>query len=166
VPTKSERRRRTLASGRIVGWQASPVLDFVIGRGCSTSHKSNEPTRLLLSFGTNCPPNLRQAKSTRRNRLGDAYQPNPASSCADPFDATQYHPPMIGHSHRESGSDETWKNDIEFYNCKFKRHSAYIVAKPCLTFLWQTPTLYLKDHPRNQSWDSVDDLLRRLIAAR
>ncbi|MBP7051889.1 MAG: hypothetical protein KBE65_12820 [Phycisphaerae bacterium] len=112
------------------------------------------------------PRNLRQAKSTRRNCLGDAYQPNPASPCADPFDAAHYHLPMIGHSHRESDSDEKWKKDIEFYNSKFRRHSAYIVAKPCLTFIWQTPTLYLKDHPRNQSWDSVGDLLRRLIAAR
>lgn len=111
-------------------------------------------------------PSLRQAKSTRRNRLGDAYQPNRASPCADPFDAAHYHPPMIGHSHRESNSDENWKNDIEFYNSKFKRHAAYLVAKPCSTFLGQTPTLYLQDHPRNQSWDSVDDLFRRLVAAR
>jgi hypothetical protein len=111
------------------------------------------------------PANLRQAKSTRRNRLGDAFQPDPASSCADPFDAAHYHPPMIGHSHRETASHDNWKKDIEFYNSKFKRHSVYVVEKPDLTFLWQTPTLYLKDHPRNQSWDSVDDLLVKLVEA-
>jgi hypothetical protein len=69
---------------------------------------------------------------------------------------------MIGHSHRTKASDDNWKNDIEFYN-RFKRHSADVIAKPNLTFLWQTPTLYLKDHPRNQSWDNVDDLLARLV---
>ncbi len=69
------------------------------------------------------PANLRQAKATRRNRLGDAFEPNPASSCADPFDAAHYHPPMVGHSHHETASDDNWKKDIEFFNRQFKRHS-------------------------------------------
>lgn len=112
------------------------------------------------------PAHLRQAKTTRRNRLGDAFQPNPASSCADPFDADHYHPPMIGHSHHETAWDDNWKKDIEFYNGLFGRHSVYLVAKPELTFLWQTPTLFLNNHPRNDSWPSVDALLRRLVTAR
>lgn len=111
-------------------------------------------------------PHLQQAKSTRRNRLGDAFQPNLDSSCADPFDAAHYYPPMLGHSHHTTASDANWKNDIEFYNSSFKRHSVYLVANPELTFLWQTPTLYLREHHRNQSWESVDALLRRLIVAR
>jgi hypothetical protein len=109
--------------------------------------------------------NLRQAKATRRNRLGDAFQANPASSCVDPFDADHYYTPMIGHSHHETARDETWKKDIEFFNSRFKRHSVYLAANPERTFLWQTPTLFLSHHPRNQSWDSVDELLRRLITA-
>lgn len=112
------------------------------------------------------PANLRQAKTTRRNRLGDAFQPNPASSCTDQFDADHYHPPMIGHSHHETAMDDNWKKDIEFFNPLFRRHSVYLVANPELTFLWQTPTLYLNNHPRNQSWESVDELLRRLVSAR
>ena len=112
------------------------------------------------------PANLRQAKTTRRNRLGDAFQPNPASSCADPFKAAHYHPPMIGHSHHETARDGNWKKDIEFVNRLFARHSVYVVARPKLTFLWQTPTLFLNHHPRNQSWGSVNKLLRRLVAAR
>lgn len=74
--------------------------------------------------------------------------------------------PMIGHSHHETARDDTWKKDIEFYNGLFGRHSVYLVAKPELTFLWQTPTLFLNDHPRNQRWESVDELLRRLVAGR
>ncbi|OWK40478.1 hypothetical protein [Fimbriiglobus ruber] len=108
------------------------------------------------------PANLRQAKTTRRNRLGDAFQPNIASSCADPFDAAHYHTPMVKHSHHMTATDDTWKNDIEFFNSLLKRHSVYLVAKPEFTFLWHTPTLFLKDHPRNQSWESVDDLLVKL----
>jgi hypothetical protein len=33
------------------------------------------------------PAHVRQAKSTRRNRLGDVYQPNPSSPGANPWDA-------------------------------------------------------------------------------
>ena len=58
---------------------------------------------------------LRQAKSTRRNRLGDAYQPNPSSPCLDPWDAVHYYPPMVGHSHHVTAADDGWKNDIEFF---------------------------------------------------
>lgn len=112
------------------------------------------------------PANLRQAKSTQRNRLGDAFQPNPASSCAGPFDADHYHPPMIGHSHHVDATDENWKKDIEFLNSKFERHSVYLVANPELTFLWQTPTMYLKDHPRNRAWGSVGTLLSKLTMAK
>lgn len=112
------------------------------------------------------PAHLRRAKSTRHNRLGDAFQPNPAASCADLFDADHYHPPMIGHSHHETTGDDNWRKDIEFYNSQFRRHSVYLVANPELTFLWQTPTLFLNHHHRNQSWESVDKLLGRLVAAR
>jgi hypothetical protein len=112
------------------------------------------------------PSSLRLAKSTRRNRLGDAYQPNPASSCADPFDAAHYHTPVVGHTHHVDAADDTWKKDIEFYHSNFKRHAPHLVAKPELTFLWQTPTMYLKDHPRNKTWDSVGALLSKLTMAK
>jgi hypothetical protein len=112
------------------------------------------------------PASLRQAKSTRRNRLGDAFQPNPTSSCGDPLDAAHYHPPMVGHSHRRTAATEDWKKDIEFSNAQFGRHAAYLVADPAFTFLWQTPALFLEHHPRNQGWESVDILLTRLIASR
>lgn len=110
------------------------------------------------------PTSLRQAKSTRRNRLGDAFQPNPTSSCGDPRDAAHYHPPMVGHSHHRTARADDWKKDIEFSNAQFGRHAAYLVADPEFTFLWQTPALFLEHHPRNQSWDSVDELLQGLIA--
>lgn len=111
---------------------------------------------------TALPTQTRTAKSTRRNRLGDAYQPSPASSCADPFDAAHYYTPVVGHSHHLNQADDNWKKDIEFYNSKFKRHASYLVANSDLTFLWQTPTMFLKDHPRNKTWKSVAKLLSKL----
>ena len=41
-------------------------------------------------------------------------------------------------------------------------HVRALVAKPELTFIWQSPTMYLKEHPRNQSWEIVDELLAKL----
>jgi len=111
------------------------------------------------------PVGLRLAKSTRRNRLGDAYQPNPSSGCTDPFDADHYFPPMVGHSHRPTAGHDGWKDDIEFYHAAFKRHPVLLVAKPELTFLWQTPLLFLGNHPRNKTWDSVSALLSKLQPA-
>ncbi len=105
------------------------------------------------------PGQLRQAKSTRRNRLGDAYQPNPSSSCLDAWDAAHYHPPMVCHSHHVTAADDGWKNDIEFFHPTFKRHSVLLVAKPELTFIWQTPLLFLNEHPRTKTWASVGALL-------
>ena len=105
---------------------------------------------------------LRQAKSTRRNPLGDAYQPDPASACQDVFDAAHYHPPMVGHNHHVTASHDCWKNDIEFFPAPFKRHPVLLVAKPKLTFLWQTPLLFLDDHPRNKTWDGVKPLFQNL----
>jgi hypothetical protein len=111
------------------------------------------------------PAHVRQAKSTRRNRLGDVYQPNPSSPCADPWDAAHYYPPLVGHSHHLTASDDNWKKDIEFYHSNFKRRAPYLVAKPELTFLWQTPMLYLDEHPRNLTRDNVKALLSRLKMA-
>jgi hypothetical protein len=105
-----------------------------------------------------------QAKSTRLSRLGDAFEPNSAATYAGPHKAKYYHPPMVGHSHRATAPDERWKQDIEYSHPGFRRHAAHLVARPELTFLWQTPTLFLEHHPRNRSWASVDELLRQLIA--
>ena len=44
----------------------------------------------------------------------------------------------------------------------FKRHSVLLVAKPELTFIWQTPLLFLDEHPRNKTWTSVGALLSKL----
>ena len=73
---------------------------------------------------------LRQAKSTRRNRLGDAYQPNPSSPCLDPWDAVHYYPPMVGHSHHVTAADDGWKNDRNFSHPPFKRHSVLLSPSP------------------------------------
>src|SRR4051812_16390672 len=108
------------------------------------------------------PPHGGRQSSPRRNRLGDVYQPNPSSPCADPWDAAHYYPPLVGHSHREPASDDTWKKDIEFYHSNFKRRAPYLVAKPELTFLWQTPMLFVDEHPRNLTWNSVKALLLKL----
>jgi hypothetical protein len=108
------------------------------------------------------PQTLRRAKSTRTNHLGDAYQPNPASGCSDPFDTAHYHPPMLGHSHHQTESDDGWVNDIEFFHAGFGRHPVLLVAKPALTFLWQTPLLFVDSHPRNKTWDNLHALLGRL----
>jgi hypothetical protein len=110
-------------------------------------------------------PELRAAKSTRRNRLGDLYQPDPATGSLDPFDPAYYYPPIVGHSHRPTAADGGWKKDIDFYHPTFQRRPVLLVAKPELTCLWQTPLLYLKDHPRNKTWDSPAALLTKLIEA-
>lgn len=111
------------------------------------------------------PPALRRTKSTRTNSLGDAYQPNPASASTDPFDAARYHPPMLGHSHHRTESDDGWVNDIEFFHEGFGRHPVLLVAKSERTFLWQTPLLYVDSHPRNKTWDNLPALLARLRGA-
>jgi hypothetical protein len=108
------------------------------------------------------PDHVRQGKNSRYNRLGDVYQPNPTSPCVDPWGAAHYFPPLIGHSHRETATDNGWKKDIEFFHKKFKRRAPYLVAKPDVTFLWQTPMLYLDEHPRNLTWGSIQSLLSKL----
>jgi hypothetical protein len=116
----------------------------------------------MAELWASLPAPLRLAKSAKRNRLGDAYQPNPKSTCLDPFDANHYYPPSVGHSHRKNVLDDTWKRDVEFYDRSFKRHDVYLVAKPELTFLWQTPLLYVKSHPRNRTWETMGELLSAL----
>ncbi|AWM39808.1 hypothetical protein [Gemmata obscuriglobus] len=148
-------------------WNGSWLAGFTSPRLCGRTWlfylaQVEQVHRTAAALWNALPADLRLAKTTRRNRLGDAFQPNSASSCADTFDADHYHPPMIGHSHHETARDDNWKKDIEFFNPLFGRHSVYLVANPELTFLWQTPTLYLKDHPRNQSWESVDELMAKL----
>lgn len=112
-------------------------------------------------------PQTRKAKTTRRNPLGDIYEPNPSSLCDDPFDAAHYHPPMIGHSHHQEQSDDKWLKDIEFHHKKFGRRPPAIAAKPQLTFLWQTPLLFVDPdkHARNQTWSSMAELLDSLRMA-
>lgn len=112
------------------------------------------------------PVPIRSAKTTRRNPLGDVYQPDPASGCSDPHDIAHYHAPMVGHSHHQTVDDHGWHNDIEFFHNGFKRYPVLLVAEPSLTFLWQTPRLYVDRHERNDTWDSVPALLLRLRAAR
>lgn len=116
----------------------------------------------MADLWTALSPQLRRAKSSLHNRLGDAFRPNPASTCVDVFDAAHYCPPMLGHSHRKDASDNGWKNDIEFYDRSFKRYDVYLMANPERTFLWQTPLLYLSSHPRNKTWDGVGALLAAL----
>ena len=54
----------------LLGWHASQVLDFVIGRGCSNLAQVERAYQNAAEFWDELPPNLRQTKSTRRNRLG------------------------------------------------------------------------------------------------
>ena len=102
------------------------------------------------------PVAVRNAKSATRHTLGDIYQPNPSSACADPYNPAHYSPPIEGHTH-----EDWWKEDVvtRYYN----RHPALLVAKPKTTFLWQTPTLFLTEHHRNQTWNGgVTALMSKL----
>ncbi len=111
------------------------------------------------------PQRLRIAKSTTQNPLGDVYQPNPSSRSQDRHSVAHYHPPLVGHSHRETADDDSWHDDIEFFHARFRRRPLLLVAKPRMTFLWQQPMLYLKRHERNQTWGSVAALLAKLRSA-
>lgn len=106
------------------------------------------------------PPETLNAKTTRRNRLGDIYEPNRLSDCTDPFNVAHYFPPMIGHSHREKASDQRWLRDIDYP--RYGRRASYFLAKPTLSFLWQTPLLFLTQHPRQRKWGSLAEMLDSL----
>jgi hypothetical protein len=112
------------------------------------------------------PKPARQAKSVRRSRLGDIYQPDPSSACRDPFDPAHYYPPLVGHSHHATATDDEWERDISFFHPTFKRHPVLLIAKPRRTFPWQSPRLFLTQHPRNRTWDSVATMLASLRSSR
>ncbi len=101
----------------------------------------------------------REAKSTRYDVHGDLYEPQPLQE-SDPFDPANYFSPMIGHRHRFRQDDDTWRRDIDFFHANFKRHSAYLLASPRRTFIWEQPILYVAGtHSRTDSWTSVNHFL-------
>jgi len=110
-------------------------------------------------------PDTREAKSTRNDAFGDLYEPQILEG-ADPFDSANYYPPMMGHRHHFRENDETWRRDIDFFHENFKRHSAYLLATPRRTFIWELPMLYVDGvHSRTDSWTSVNHFLSILKPA-
>ena len=117
------------------------------------------------------PSEVRADKSSRRSRLGDLYQPKAnldCPKCLDPncqtcFDPESYYRPMIGHSHHQTASDDTWIDDIDsvYYN----RRPALLVGKPQMTFLWEHPLIrFRKNHPRTKTWNSLSAMLQQLTS--
>ncbi len=102
-----------------------------------------------------------EAKNARFNKHGDIFEPLTDLE-KDEFDSDSYHSPLIGHRHRQNFRDEKWRIDIEYYDEKCGRHSAHLSATPFKTFIWRSPTLYVKDWPRHKKLTSVNHLLSLL----
>jgi hypothetical protein len=155
-------------------WKETWIVGFTSRRECDynwlfyvTQVDATYPSHNAL---WQARPELRSAKSSRRNHKGDLYEPKGALACTDCLnpdcptclDPDAYYPPMVGHSHRKTAADETWIGDIDttYYN----RRPALLVGKPSRTFLWEHPTIRFRtDHPRTKTWTSMAALLRQLL---
>jgi hypothetical protein len=106
-------------------------------------------------------PLEQKAKNARINRHGDLFEPL-TDFPKDQFDSTSYHPPLIGHDHRQNTKAEGWRKDIEYYDKKCQRHSVYLSTSPPKTFIWRSPMLYVDEWPRHKKLTSVNHLLSLL----
>ena len=89
------------------------------------------------------PKRVRQAKSSRSNRLGDLHEPEGDSHGMNQFDPADYHAPISGHSHRRNSCDNGWHIDVDYRRKKGLRKkpprpSALLVCNRKLSFTVQT----------------------------
>ncbi len=117
------------------------------------------------------PSKTRQAKSAKLCRFGDLYEPRRALRRDDCFDPAYYHTPISKHAHHRHACDNKWQNDIDYRRKTGKRPkqvASLLVCHPPLSFLWESPTIRLKeDHVRDyQRWDNLDEFLGKLESSR
>jgi hypothetical protein len=111
---------------------------------------------------------IRQEKVAHRKYLGDMFKPKTRSLMGDaryaPF---HYHVPRL-HAHRNRKNPNGWRNDIRYHLADKYGHASLLVADPELTFIWNKPTIFLKQkHCRNYLiWESLQDLLGLLEEAK
>jgi hypothetical protein len=118
------------------------------------------------------PPKVRQAKSARRHRLGDLYEPLRPMNDDRGFEPAHYHPPILGHAHHGDAHDGKWRIDIDYRSKALKRKPTQIASllafRPQFSFLWDTPKVCLRDdHTRNYgTWDTLKEFLQQLRDSR
>lgn len=101
---------------------------------------------------------IRDAKSASKSIFGDIYQPKTQEG--DPHNPDNYHPPILGHAHRDKGCDTDWHKDIE-------KEQAYLVGDPSYSYLWTQPMYYYSEtifvgHKPTTLGQFIDNLSNRL----
>lgn len=130
--------------------------------------------RIERSYESHCelwfdlPANIQQAKSARRSKVGDLYEPLRPLIDGRQFDPAYYREPLVGHVHHRGSADHKWKDDIDYRRKNLKRPSTRIapllVGDRALTFLWRQPALCLtENHIRDyEKWPTLNEFLKRI----
>ncbi len=107
------------------------------------------------------PAETKRAKSAKRSRHGDLFEP--VAGSVDPYDPRSYHPPREAHPH--CGGD-LWHADVRYAGARRAREAALLVGDPALSFLWDHPTIVFPTSiGRSEPKAPLDDLLSRLERA-
>lgn len=108
----------------------------------------------------------RNAKSARRNRLGDVYEPNSTTASTEYVPETYFPPydngPDDRHVHLPK---DHWKQDICFRDPdRTAKKPKLLVGDPERSFLWRRPRYSYTGsrHPRNRVYDSMSEFYSHL----
>lgn len=110
--------------------------------------------------------NTRDAKSARRSRFGDVYEPNGATA-ATAHEPNHYFPPYDngpGDQHVHLAHDH-WKQDICFrYPANDAKQPRLLIGDPERSLLWRKPRYAYteRQHPRNRVYDSMTEFYQHL----
>jgi hypothetical protein len=104
-------------------------------------------------------------KSTRRNRLGDIFEPTKGPlKGPELFSYKNYRTPRSDHAHFR---DHQWREDI--YYKRWDRCAALLVGDPLESYLWSKRKLLYRgvsNHPRSKYWNDLGSFLQNFVEAK
>lgn len=81
-----------------------------------------------------------RAKDSSVHRLGDLMIPTTTGLSLDPNDPKMYHPPLLGHVHRQSTTDKDWETDIHYVGYA-GREPVMLAGDSRYSFRWTRPVI-------------------------
>jgi hypothetical protein len=138
------------------GNRASPWNGvWVAGLTSKTSHPSRSLGYLMLVEETfpdhytlwhHLSPTCRNAKSARRSRTGDLYEPK-AAACGMPHVPANYHSPVRDHAHAAENNPNQWHNDVREWHSKRDpngRSHPLLLGSEQWSYRWPIARLHLR----------------------
>lgn len=84
------------------------------------------------------------AKDSTLHDLGDVMMPlKPGLRGEARFTPVSYHPPILGHAHRQSEDSDYWHKDIDYAGRACR--PSLLVGDPALSFIWTRPLVRRKN---------------------